>query len=353
MTAQQQHNMLNTADKTIAIVGLGAIGGPLAARIRQKSDWTVWGVSGRAESAQVLTENGLRVDWNKGTGFEAPVYLHHVVASADELPEGLDLAIIVTKSDALDAVCQALQYKLRPDGLAISLLNGDVLDTVARHFGPQCTGAASVVWSATLNPDRSYTITGEGTFKYGTLAGVNSRLADDAAQLLGLCFPVERTDNIRGALWSKLCINSCITTLGAISGLTFGQQTEQRDIRRLYFRIITETLQVGHAAGYRFEKLNGKLNPVRLSNLKGGLPGFLKHWVIKMMGRKYKGGVSSMLQSLRRGHQPEIDTINGVVVAKGQELRVPTPLHSRMVEMVREIAAGKRPISPDNLKELY
>jgi len=59
-----------------------------------------------------------------------------------------------------------------------------------------------------------------------------------------------------------------------------------------------------------------------------------------------------MLQSLERGRRSEIDFVNGYVVEKGQQAGVPTPVNAALAEMVREIEAGSRPISPENLREL-
>lgn len=44
--------------------------------------------------------------------------------------------------------------------------------------------------------------------------------------------------------------------------------------------------------------------------------------------------------------------MNGYVVEKGQQAGVPTPVNAALAEMVREIEAGSRPISPENLREL-
>ena len=66
------------------------------------------------------------------------------------------------------------------------------------------------------------------------------------------------------------------------------------------------------------------------------------------MGFKYRRLKSSSLQSLSRGKPTEVDYFNGYIAKKGQELRVPTPVNSRIVQMIKEIEAGERKITPDN-----
>ena len=56
-----------------------------------------------------------------------------------------------------------------------------------------------------------------------------------------------------------------------------------------------------------------------------------------------------MAQDVIKGRRTEIDYMNGHVVAKGKEAGVPTPVSSAVVEVVREIDAGTRKPSPDNI----
>ncbi len=57
------------------------------------------------------------------------------------------------------------------------------------------------------------------------------------------------------------------------------------------------------------------------------------------------GSVGAKFRRLERGRRPEIDFMNGYVVERGQEKGVLTAL-------VREIEAGTRSTSPDNLASL-
>lgn len=59
-----------------------------------------------------------------------------------------------------------------------------------------------------------------------------------------------------------------------------------------------------------------------------------------------------MLQSMDRGRRPEIDYMNGYVVARGKEKGVPTPINAALTQMVNEIEAGRREMNPSNLDGL-
>jgi 2-dehydropantoate 2-reductase len=334
----------------IAVVGLGALGGPTAIRLKQHTPHSIYGVTSRAETAQHYTQHGLVVKWVDR--LEPPVYLDAVVGNVEDLPSSLDIVFLATKADALPHCLPILARKLKPTGLLVTFQNGYVLDAVVPAIGAERTAAASIVWTATLQDDRSFWVTQGGNFKLGGLPQTPPAQVQLAASLLQVVFPVEVSSNIAGVLWSKLCVNCCVTAVGAITGLTFGQQTAHADLRRLFFRIITETILVGQAHGIRFEKLNGKLSPLWLSDLGGWPPRFVRHFFLKMIGKKYGNAESSMLQSLRRGKKPEIDEINGIVAEFGRKANVPTPTHDRIIRLVYDIGEGRRTVGTHNLPEL-
>ena len=63
-------------------------------------------------------------------------------------------------------------------------------------------------------------------------------------------------------------------------------------------------------------------------------------------GRNWR---ASMAQDVIKGRRTEIDYMNGYVVDRGREKGVPTPVSSAVVQIVREIDAGTRKPSPDNI----
>jgi 2-dehydropantoate 2-reductase len=58
-----------------------------------------------------------------------------------------------------------------------------------------------------------------------------------------------------------------------------------------------------------------------------------------------------MAQDVIKGRRTEIDYMNGLVVDKGRETGVPTPVSAAVVAIVRELDAGSRKPSPDHIEE--
>ena len=56
-----------------------------------------------------------------------------------------------------------------------------------------------------------------------------------------------------------------------------------------------------------------------------------------------------MGQDMYKGRRTEIDYINGVIAAKGQEVGVPAPSHVKLIEWVKRVEHGEAPARPENL----
>jgi 2-dehydropantoate 2-reductase len=50
-----------------------------------------------------------------------------------------------------------------------------------------------------------------------------------------------------------------------------------------------------------------------------------------------------------KGRRTEIDFINGVIAAKGQEVGCPAPTHIKLIEAVKRVEHGHLPAKPENL----
>ena len=72
--------------------------------------------------------------------------------------------------------------------------------------------------------------------------------------------PIQHTENLRGARWSKLILNSMVSALGTLHGTRLGPVVALRVARRLALQIITEGVRVAQAAEVHLEKVSGTLD---------------------------------------------------------------------------------------------
>jgi 2-dehydropantoate 2-reductase len=162
-------------------------------------------------------------------------------------------------------------------------------------------------------------------------------------------FPCTASPDILAEKYSKLLINCCIASVGALCGLLLGPMLARADARRIFVEVLREGMAVADAAGIRVPPYAGRLDYYAFRAGTGPLADLRRALVIRVFGFKYRRLKSSSLVSLERGRRTEIEFLNGYVERRGRDLGVPTPVNSQIAALVREIEQGSRPVSPANL----
>jgi len=233
-----------------------------------------------------------------------------------------------------------------------------VEDRVSSILGRERVIGALASWGATMHAPGVYEMTSHGEIVVGELDGQLTPRVQQLKSTLESVSPVTASDNVFGFLWSKLTLNSATSATGAVSGQLLGQMLWRNVGRRLALTIISEVVDVAKAHDISLELVGNTMDVQRLylpphRRERGvGLDLIGKHAIMLIVGSKYRRLKSSMTQSIERGRPAEIDFLNGFVVEKGREKGVPTPVNAALTNMVREVEAGTRQISPGNLDEL-
>jgi 2-dehydropantoate 2-reductase len=68
--------------------------------------------------------------------------------------------------------------------------------------------------------------------------------------------------------------------------------------------------------------------------------------------RMSDAGRPSTGQDILKGRRTEIDFINGLVAAKGEEVGIPAPTHAAITRLVRQVERGEIDAHPRNLETL-
>ncbi len=333
----------------VVVVGAGAIGGPIAAHMAENHvDITL--VTKHPDLAETIKTRGLQL---KGLEKFRSVLIK-AVPFIEDLEGNFEIIFLATKGTDVEAAAKAIVPFLHEDGVVVTLQNGIVEDAIGDIVGRSRIIGSVVKWGSTMLEPALIEITSSGDFYIGLIDETgNKQKIQDVSKLLEYSAPVNVTDNIYGALYSKLAINACLTTLGAICGLYLGEMLASRRTRRLFMGITTEVVKVAEKSGVHMEKiLPLHSRSLILTGSDSRLSLLKKHLLIKIVGWKYRKVKSSSLQSLERGKKSEIDFLNGYIVQKGEETGIMTPINSECVRLIKEIEAGKREIHPDNLLEL-
>lgn len=311
----------------IGVIGAGAVGGTFAALLAAQGHEVE--VTARGENLEAIRAGGLLLDGGWGE-HRARVTAHPTLA---ERPE---LAILATK--AHDAATALAANSTRLGGVPLVVVQNGLggLEVAQRELpDAPLLGALALFAASYLDPGH-ITVTGPNPVVLGAGPGTDRALLETVAGVIGAALPVEVTDDIRGAQWTKLLINH-VNALPAITGLSVQEVIADRGLRRVMTASMRETVRVARGSGVRFGAVQGVSGGVL--NLIGALPLALGAQFPLLLARRM-GAVpnpGSTLQSIRRGQPTEIDFLNGAVVRTGAEHGLPTPVNGAIVELVHEV----------------
>lgn len=331
----------------ICIIGAGAIGGIVAGiLVRKKYDVTL--VVKHPDLAEKIKLTGLEISGECGN-FIIPV---NSVATPEELEGKFDYVLIATKADGLvDSARRVLPY-LKENSRVVSMQNGVCEDMLAQVVGVKRTIGCVVGFGASLHNPGKVEMTSDGEFIIGNWKRESDQELEQLEVILGEVVDTRISDDILPELYSKLIINACITTLGAVCGLFLGEMLANRNTRKLFIEVISEAVAVAGAMGIRVPPgASGKLDYYKFL-APGPLSEFKRHLTIRIIGIKYRKLKSSSLQSLERGRLTEVENYNGYIAARGKELGLATPVNDQLNQLIKEIEKGDRKITPLNFDEI-
>jgi 2-dehydropantoate 2-reductase len=321
---------MTMVDLDVLVVGGGAIGGVTAALM-----------TGQVRRVMVLDAHREHVARMRDPGLELtrpgdtkPTIVRvDAYADPDELPAGVDFALVTLKAAYIEAALPPLREKVET---FVSLGNGLVQDRSASIVGQERLLIGTVEWGSTnLGPGRLAQTT-RAPFVIGEPDGTVSDRLRALESALRTAAEVRITPNIRGQVWSKLLINSTWSGLGVVSGLLYEEVAAHPVGRRLAFGVWREGFEVGRAQGLEMQEQVG----VRAEDLASSSEDVADRAVETMMA-SLGATKASMLQDIERGIPTEVDVINGAVVSRGAEYGIPTPLNQGIVEIVHGYERGE------------
>ncbi|MCH1883648.1 2-dehydropantoate 2-reductase [Agrococcus sp. ARC_14] len=324
------------ARQRIAVIGAGAIGGVIAARLDAVGhDVTV---TARGENLEAIREHGLRIKGGFGA-HTAPV------TALETLTQAPDAAILAVKAtgavEALEANRDALEGV--PLLVVQNGLGGE--RAAARMLGHERVAGGIALMAANSLEPGIVTVTAAGDTIVGGAEGARF------AALLGEALPTSETPSIEGAQWTKLLINM-VNAIPAIIGHSVQDVISDRGLRHVLLASMRETASIGLAAGVRFQPLQG-LTPLLVRVVAFAPRRIAEQVPLRIRARL--GDVpnqGSTQQSIRRGQPTEVDAINGAVVAEAARIGREAPVNAALVELVHEVERSGQFLAPSVVRGL-
>lgn len=331
----------------IAVIGAGAIGG-ITGAVLTRSGLDVEVVCKHQETVDRAMAPGLHVLGVRG---ERTVPVKAVKDIAD-LSGPKDIVFLATKATECVSAAQELLPFLHKNSMLVSLQNGICEEAIAESIGRDRVIGCVVGWGATMHGPAELEMTSEGEFVIGNIDHRSDPRLPTIQEMLETIVPTRISNNIMGELYAKLIINSCINSLGVLTGLHLGPMLAIKKVRNIFIEIMREAMAVAQGLDIKVEPGGGgKLDYYDFLARKGRISVFKRHLMVRIIGLKYRSLKSSSLQSLERGRKTEIDYLNGYICRQARNHGIATPINDAVVKMVKDIEAGSRQISLANIND--
>ena len=337
--------------KKIVVVGAGAIGGYAGGHMaRGGEDVTL--IDPWPEHVNHMNRHGLRLD---GVTTQeccvVPVKAIHLT-QVQELSKGrpVDIAFICVKSYDTEWATAMISQYLAPDGYVVSLQNCMNEETVARVAGPERTIGciASILAAELIGPghvQRNVPLGGEEhtAFRVGEMHGRITDRVQEVAQLMRNADSAKATSNLWGERWTKLIVNGMRNGLSAATGLSGKERDSNPKTRDISIRLGAEAVRVGWALGYQLEKIGGIDAELIVAAVDGDAKAraAVDAQLDRMVALRSDDQRPSMGQDMRKGRRTEIELINGLIAAKGDETGIATPVNKALVTAVKRVERGE------------
>ncbi len=288
----------------IAIMGAGAVGCYYGGMLARAGHDVV--LIGRPQHVDAIRRQGLFMDTRS---FQENV----TVRASTEVSDiaGAKIVLCCVKSTDTQHAARAMAPHLAADALVLSLQNGvDNAEQLQAELAQQV--APAVVYVATE-------MAGPGHVKHhgrGELVVGPMTLSDEQTQqFVAAGIPILVSDNVAGALWSKLILNCAYNALSAITQAPYGMLWQAEGVQSVMRDVVAECLAVASAEGIVIPE-DAWGNIVRIAET---MPAQL----------------SSTAQDLARKKRSEIDHLNGYVVRKGADRGIATPVNRTLYTVVK------------------
>lgn len=327
-----------------AIYGAGSLGTVLGAYLTRANVDVVL-VNRNVEHIKALKENGARI--------VGRVYMQMKVKAAlpEEMGDGFDCIFLMTKQLDNVNVVRFLEPKLKEDGVIVTLQNGLPEPLIASIIGPSRTLGCIVEWGATMKGPGISELTSDEDglyFHMGKMPGVSDEKFQMVKQTLEKMCPVDVEDNILGARFTKMLVNSTFSGLGTVIGGSFGAVINTKKGRELSARCMKECVEVSKANNITLAKIQGR-DVLRFFYYQNNFKKKIVKILIPIGLKNHKAIIPSMLQDIRKGKKCEVDAINGVICEYGRKSGVLTPINDRIVEIIHKQEEGLIPLSAKNI----
>jgi 2-dehydropantoate 2-reductase len=304
----------------LVVLGAGATGGffgAMAARGGMDVTFVARGAHGAA-----MRERGLRIRSTlQGEWTVSPRVVGYVGELDDET---FDLVLVTVKSPDLEAILPAAARLAGDRGIVVTAQNGvECEEQAMRHLPAARVVGAALIISVGIAEPGVLDHRGMALALVGAPRPESETSSRRVAEWLGKAgVQVSHAPDLAAARWSKLVWNNAWNALTAITRLPVGIAAKNPSLRELATRAMREVEAVGRALGVKMPD-----NIIDTCLIQTDALGDVR---------------PSMLQDVEAGRVLEHEALVGVIVRRGRELGVPTPVNDVLYPILAALSARAR-----------
>ena len=337
----------------MAVLGSGGTGSNIGADFIRKG-YNVVLIDQWPAHVETMKANGLHVsmpgpgnDHDNLVEFQVSTQALHL-GEVCLLKRQFDTVFLACKSYDSRWMVEFIKPYMKSDGVLVTMQNGLNDEWIAPMVGyDQNIACAFELSSVVVEPGMVKRNTDRITsvFVVGKPDGKITPQVQEVAQVLSAVGRTVVTGNIWGYKWTKLIVNTATMPLGSITGVWGSDYIQNPKYLGHAIKLGRETMEVSKALGIVLEPLLG----VTVGELASPTDEVVERMVLNLgsdLGKKVR---NAFMQDISKGRPTEVDYLNGVVVRKGQEVNVPTPLNEAVTSLVKQIEQGTLRQSVSNL----
>jgi 2-dehydropantoate 2-reductase len=312
----------------VCIVGLGAIGGWMAAHLQRVAAVSVCALA-RGDTLSAVREHGLRLDSGEDS-WRAPLRVSDDPAELG--PQ--DLVILAVKGPAIAGVAAQVAQLCGPDTRVLTALNGlpwwftaglpvpgltlrcvDPDGRIAALIPPERVIGCVVHASCALRgPGWVHHVMGNGLLIGEAVGGASASVDALAAVLVSAGFKAQAVESIQRDAWYKLWGNMTTNPVSALTRATTDRILADDLVREFTTAIMREAALIGERVGC----------PITQTPQD-------RHTITRSLGA-FK---TSMLQDIEAGRAIETDALLAAPRELAQQLGVATPMLDALLGLTR------------------
>jgi len=307
----------------ILVLGAGAIGSVFGGFLAESGHEVF--LVGRKSHMEAIARSGLSIDgiWGKHT-------ITKNISVATELTQlnrsnmAFDLCLLTVKSYDTSAVVSMLARTIADPPPVLSLQNGlGNLEMIEAVLGRKKTIGGRVIFGVEYKMPGLVTVTvvADKTYIGGLKAGIaGAHVAEIARLFTDAGIPTVATEDIQRFIWGKALYNCALNPLATILNVHYGMLLSSDATQQIMRNILEEIFSLTDRLQIQLEwKTADEYAGILFNEL---IPKTFEHH-------------PSMLQDINSGKRTEIDSLNGALVAMGQQAGIAMPCNWLTTQIIK------------------